>query len=290
MQKTISIVSPCFNEEENVQEIYRQVRDVFDSKLPNYNLEFIFIDNDSQDRTRTIIRQLAAQHKEVKAIFNSRNFGHIRSPMHGILQATGDAVVLIASDLQDPPELIVDFVRKWEEGNEVVIGVKSKSRESALMYAIRGAYYNTIGKLSDIKLQKNYTGFGLYDRKIVEIVKQTEDPYPYFRGMIFEIGYNIAKVEFCQPTRKRGITKNNFFSLYDMAMLGITSHSKIPLRLATISGFLLSLLSLLVAFCYFLYKIFFWDRLTVGVAPLIDTAFLYRSAWRIYRFYLYQTP
>lgn len=274
--KMISIVTPCYNEEANVQELYKRVVKVMAS-LDTYRYEHIFIDNASTDRTVEILKEIAAQDKRVKIIVNTRNFGHIRSPYHAILQAKGDAVISIVADLQDPPEMIVDFIRKWESGYKIVIGVKEKSEESALFFAVRKFYYNLIGKLSEISLIKNFTGFGLYDQKVIEILRQIDDPYPYFRGLICDIGFERAEIPYVQPVRRRGFTKNNFYTLYDMAMLGITNHSKVPLRLATMTGFLMAFFSLFLAFGYFIYKLIFWNSFTVGIAPLVIGLFFFGS-------------
>jgi glycosyltransferase involved in cell wall biosynthesis len=274
--KMISIVTPCYNEEANVQELYKRVVKVMAS-LDTYRYEHIFIDNASTDRTVEILKEIAAQDKRVKIIVNTRNFGHIRSPYHAILQAKGDAVISIVADLQDPPEMIVDFIRKWESGYKIVIGVKEKSEESALFFAVRKFYYNLIGKLSEISLIKNFTGFGLYDKKVIDILRQIDDPYPYFRGLICDIGFERAEIPYVQPVRRRGFTKNNFYTLYDMAMLGITNHSKVPLRLATMTGFLMAFFSLFLAFGYFLYKLIFWSSFTVGIAPLVIGLFFFGS-------------
>lgn len=274
--KLISIVNPCYNEEENVKELYEQVRAIFDG-MPQYEYEHIFIDNASKDRTVAILKEIAQNDHRVKIIVNTRNFGQIRSPNHAILQANGEAVVLLAADLQDPPAMIKDFIKKWEEGYKIVIGVKSQSEESKLFFAIRKAYYNLIGRLSEIEIVKNFTGFGLYDRKVIEILRRIEDPYPYFRGLICDIGFERAAIEFVQPVRKRGLTTSNFYTLYDIAMQGITSHSKVPLRLATMMGFVVSLLSLIVAFGYFIYKLIFWDIFQVGMAPLVIGLFFFSS-------------
>jgi len=272
----ISVVMPCYNEEENVDEVYRRVKETF-ATLPGYRYEHIFIDNDSHDTTVEKIKRIAREDKRVKLIVNARNFGHIRSPYYGILQASGDAVILMVSDLQDPPEMIVDFIRKWEEGFKIVIGVKTQSRETAAMFFIRKMYYNLIGKLSEIELTKNFTGFGLYDRKVVDILKEINDPYPYLRGLIAEIGFKRAEIEYTQPARLRGFTKNNFYTLYDMAMLGITSHSKVPLRLAAMIGFLVSIISLLVAIGYLIAKLVWWNTFSLGTAPLIIGLFFFSS-------------
>jgi glycosyltransferase involved in cell wall biosynthesis len=220
---------------------------------------------------------MAARDSKTKVILNTRNFGHIRSPYHGLLQGGGDAVIIMASDLQDPPEMIPAFIRKWEEGFKVVMGVKTKSEESAAMFAIRKLYYGLSGRLSDIKLITNFTGFGLFDRVVVAQLKHIDDPYPYFRGLIADLGYEAAELAFTQPRRKRGITKNNFYTLYDMAMLGVTNHSKVPLRLATMVGFLLSAVSLLIAVGYTLAKLFFWSQFALGTAPILIGFFFFMS-------------
>jgi glycosyltransferase involved in cell wall biosynthesis len=272
----ISIVTPCFNEDSNVRELYCRVKEIF-ATLSGYRYEHIFIDNVSKDCTINILREIAAEDKNVKVILNSRNYGHIRSPYHAMLQARGDAVIFLAADFQEPPELIINYVKKWEEGYLIVIGVKKQSEESSLLFAIRSVYYELINRLSDVELIKNYTGFGLYDRRIVEIIRNVNDPYPYFRGLICEIGFERAVIEYVQPARKRGITKNNFYTLYDVAMLGITNHSKVPLRLATMTGFAVAILSLLVAVGYFIYKLIFWDSFSVGMAPLVIGLFFFAA-------------
>jgi glycosyltransferase involved in cell wall biosynthesis len=276
VKKKISLVTPCYNEEDNAHAIYSAVKKVMLAK-PEYDYEHIFIDNHSGDKTVSILKQIASEDKNVKIIVNLRNFGHIRSPYYGLLQSTGDATILIVADLQDPPELINDFISNWENGSKIVVGVKNESKESFLMFAIRKTFYNLINRLSDTKLIKNYTGFGLYDKQVIDILKTIDDPYPYFRGLVCDIGFEIVKIPFVQPQRFRGITKNNFYTLYDIAMLGITNHSKVPLRLATMVGFVASLLSLLIALVYFAYKLLFWDSFTLGSAPLIIGVFLFSA-------------
>ncbi|MBU0608219.1 MAG: glycosyltransferase family 2 protein [Armatimonadetes bacterium] len=274
--KLISILTPCFNEEENVLELYEQVKAVM-AALPQYEYEHVFIDNASRDRTVDILREIAAEDKRVKVIVNTRNFGHIRSPYHGLMQTRGEAVISIVADLQDPPEMIPEFLRKWEEGFKIAIGVKRSSSESPLFWAVRKAYYKVITGLSEIELVKNFTGFGLYDREVIAQLRKVDDPYPYFRGLICDLGYERAEIPYDQPVRKRGFTKNNFYTLYDIAMLGITNHSKVPLRLATMVGFLMSLVSLLVALGYGVYKLVYWDRFQVGVAPLVIGLYFFIS-------------
>jgi len=275
-EKTISIVTPCYNEEENIEECYRRIKELFTS-LGKYRYEHIFIDNASTDKTQAILRRLAEEDKRVKVIINSRNFGHIRSPYYGMFQARGDAVIPFVADLQEPLQLIAEFLEKWEAGCKIVMGVKIRSSESPLMFGIRKFYYRLVKRLSEIELTNNFYGFGLYDRSVIEILRQMDDPYPYFRGLVAEIGLQPAKIEYHQPRRERGVTKNNFYVLYDMAMLGIVSHSKVPLRLATFTGFCLGMLSLLVAIGYFAYKLVFWNSFQVGMAPLVIGIFFFSA-------------
>jgi len=274
--KLISIVSPCYNEEDNIPELYRQITEQFE-KLSKYNFELIFIDNSSTDQTVNIIKQIIHKDSRVKLIVNARNFGHIRSPFYGLLQANGDAVLLMVSDLQDPPNMIPQFISKWEEGFKIAVGVKNKSHESKLMFTIRKWGYHLISKISNIRLLKNFTGFGLYDKSIIEILRKIEDPYPYFRGLISEIGFDIAEISFVQPVRNKGKTKNNFYTLYDIGMLGITSHSKVPLRLAAMTGFGLSVLSFAMAIIYILLKLLYWHSFSMGIAPILIGLFFFSS-------------
>ncbi|WP_433739407.1 glycosyltransferase family 2 protein [Pseudomonas putida] len=275
MRKLISIVTPCYNEEANIDELYQRIVEVM-SRL-DYDYEHIFIDNCSTDNSHAKLRALAAQDKRIKLIFNARNFGHIRSPYHALLQARGDAAVLIASDLQDPPEMIEEFVKKWEEGFKTVMAVKPESEESRLMFLVRRAYYRFVTRISEVPLVQNATGAGLFDRVVLDILKQIDDPYPYFRGLLCEIGFPIATVPFKQPRRQRGITKNNFYTLYDIAMLGITNHSKVPLRLMVMGGGLLAGLSLLIAFGFLVAKLLFWNSFQVGIAPMLISLFFFSS-------------
>jgi glycosyltransferase involved in cell wall biosynthesis len=275
--KTITVVTACYNEEENIAEVYRQVKQVFAEKLPQYRYEHLFIDNASKDKTVDILREIAAQDKQVQVIVNTRNFGHIRSPFHALIQAKGDAVISLVADLQDPPSLIPELVAQWEKGTKMVLAVKAQSSETPLMWIVRKAFYEFISRLSDIELTKNHTGFGLYDQVVIQKLREIGDPYPYFRGLISDLGYDSVKVSYHQPVRKRGITKNNFYTLYDMAMLGITNHSKVPLRLATMTGFAMAFLSFLVALGYLVYKLIYWDRFTVGTAPVAIGLFFFAS-------------
>lgn len=278
-KKKISIVSACYNEVDNIDILYEKVNEQIRLHNIKYDFEFIVIDNSSTDGTQDKLRRIASQDKNFKVILNSRNFGHIRSPFYGIIQGKGDAVIYLASDLQDPPNLISDFISKWEEGFSVVLGIKSSSQESNFMFFIRKIFYGVIKKISDDETQliKNYTGFGLYDKKIIDIIKTLDDPYPYLRGLICEVGFDKAYIEFHQPTRKQGKTKNNFYTLYDNAMIGIVKHSKVPLRLMTFLGFILAFLSLLVSLCYLIAKLLFWYKFDFGVAPLIISLFFFSS-------------
>jgi polyisoprenyl-phosphate glycosyltransferase len=266
--KTISIVTPCYNEEGNVREVYERVRDLM-LNLGKYRYEHVFIDNASSDSTFTILSEIAATDSNVKVIRNARNFGHVRSPMHALLQTRGDAVIVLMSDLQDPPEVLAQLLDQWENGIPIVIAVKRESHESAPMFLVRKLFYRLVHHISDdIETYENFTGFGLYDRRVVDLVRQFGDPYPYFRGMIAEIGLPHTEIQYEQQRRKSGKSKNNFYTLYDLAMLGITKLSKVPLRLVTFAGFLGSLLSMLGGTGYFAYKLLFWHQFTLGVAPI----------------------
>lgn len=274
--KHITVVTPCYNEEDNIQEVYRQARAVFET-IEGVTYEHLFIDNFSSDRTPAMLREMAAADRNVKVIFNARNFGHIRSPFYGLLQARGDAAILLVADLQDPPELIKDFIEHWRNGAKLVVGVKPTADESGLMFAIRRAYYRTVTRIADVKLIQNFTGFGLYDRMVLEELRRIDDPYPYLRGLVSEVGFEAMQVPYNQPRRKRGITKNNFYTLYDIAMLGITSHSRVPLRIATMAGFALSGVSLCVSLLYLLLKVLFWSEFSAGTAPILIGMFFFAS-------------
>lgn len=273
--KTISVVTPCYNEEGNVEELYRRVREVMRQAGCRY--EHIFIDNASRDATFEILQRLAASDRNVKVIRNTRNFGHIRSPFHALTQARGDAVISLMADLQDPPELLANMIAEWHKGTPIVIGIKKTSKESGLMFGLRTLYYRLVNRLAGIETYEHFTGFGLYDRKVMDMVNQFEDPYPYFRGMIAEIGLPHAELEYEQQLRKHGKTNNNYYTLYDIAMLGITTLSKVPLRAITFCGFAGSALSLLVGLVYMGYKLLFWSRFSVGIAPLVIGFFFMAS-------------
>jgi glycosyltransferase involved in cell wall biosynthesis len=266
--KTVSILTPCFNEEANVEDLYNCVRQEI-VKLGKYRYEHIFIDNSSKDGTVEVLKKIASRDRNVKILVNARNFGHIRSPMHALLQTQGDCVIGIVADFQDPPELIPAMIEKWEEGYSMVLCIKRSSEENALMFWVRKKFYVLVQRLSSIETFVNFTGFGLYDRKVVEAVRSFGDPYPYFRGMIAEIGLPYYQLPYDQPLRKRGTSKANFYALYDMAMLAITNLSKVPLRIVTFLGFACALMSLVVGLVYLVYKLVFWANFTVGIAPLV---------------------
>jgi glycosyltransferase involved in cell wall biosynthesis len=274
--KTISVITPCYNEQDNVRILYNEVREVM-LGLGKYRYEHIFIDNSSKDATVAILRQIALEDPNVKIIVNSRNFGHIRSPIHALFQARGDAVIGIVADLQDPPPLIADFIRAWESGAYCVLGIKRASEEASLMFWLRKRYYSLVESLSSIETIQDFTGFGLYDRKVVDLVRSFDDPYPYFRGMIAEIGLPTVKLVYDQPARKFGITKNNWYTLYDIGMLGIINNSKVPLRLAALAGFIGAGVSFLVAFAYLILKLVFWSTFSFGLAPTLIGIFFISS-------------
>jgi glycosyltransferase involved in cell wall biosynthesis len=281
-QKKISIVSGCYNEEGNLQEFFDRLIKVL-AKFPQYKYEIIVADNCSTDNSRNILRRIAAQDKNFKVILNSRNFGPIRSGYNAFLQATGDAVVLMSSDLQDPPELIAEFIRKWEEGYLVVCAIKNRSRGNPLMFLLRRSYYRLLSRFSEADyIIENFTGFGLYGRKVMDALKRYHDPVPYFRGFISEIGFPRAEISFVQPRRKHGRSKHTFFSLYDVAMSGFVNHSKLPLRLATFSGFCMAFFSLIVALGYLIYKLLFWQTFTLGLAPMVIGLFFFSAVQLIF--------
>ena len=273
MEKLISIVTPCFNEEENVKEVYQQVKDVF-AQIAGYRYEHIFIDNSSTDKTVPILREIAKNDFNVKVIINSRNFG-VMNGYYALLQSAGDAVIQVVADLQDPPPMIKDLIKKWEEGYKIVLAVKNKSEESSVMFAIRQLYYKIYNQVSNIQIVTNYCGFGLYDKTIIDILRKLDDPYPDLRSLIGEIGFERAIVNYVQRKRKKGKTKNNFYNLYDQAMLGITRDSIIPLRLASFIGFSVATINLFVATGYFIYKLIYWNNFQLGIAPLVIGIFFF---------------
>jgi len=267
--KLITILTPCYNEELNVREVHRRVM-AMAAGFPQYRFEHLFIDNASEDGTVAVLREMAAEDSSVKVIVNARNVGADRSGMHGFLQAQGDAVGSVAADLQDPPELFAEMIAEWEKGFPIVAAIKNTSDESGLMYSIRTAYYRLVGRLTNVEVLEHFTGFGLYDRSVVEKIRSNfRDPYPYFRGMIAELGLPLAKVFYNQNRRERGKSKHNFYALYDLAILGITNLSKVPLRLVIFCGFISALVSFLIGVFYLVYKLVFWSHFIVGTAPMV---------------------
>ena len=269
-------MTPCYNEVLNVEALYERVRAVFE-RLGWNSYEHVFIDNASTDGTVDRLRALTERDKRVRVIVNMRNFGHIRSPYHALLQCRGDAVIVIAADFQDPPELIPAFLEKWEAGYKVVLGVKTASEGPALMFALRKLYYGLIDRLSDEPQVRGSTGFGLYDQSFLAVLRNLADPYPYFRGIVTELGFSYATIPYTQPRRMKGVTKNNWYTLYDIGIQGIMNHSKIPLRLATMLGLATAVLSLLAAGTYLVMKLLFWSNLPVGIAPIIIGMFFVAS-------------
>jgi len=271
-KKIISIMTACYNEEENVEELARQVK-IICNRLPDYQFEHVFIDNSSTDRTVEILKRMASADRSIKIIVNTRNFGHIRSPFHGLIQCNGDAIISVVADFQDPPEMIIDFVKKWEEGYKIVIGIKIKSKENWILVSVKKLFYKILEKISDAEQIRDFTGFGLYDKHFVDVLRKIDDPYPYFRGLISDMGYGRTEIPYFYPKRNKGRTKNGFYSLYDMAMLGFVNHSKVPLRLASFVGFGVSLISILVGLGYLFWKLFDWHGFQLGMAPLITGIF-----------------
>ena len=275
--KKISVLIPTYNEEKNVVPLSKEIINIFNNELNNYKYEIIFIDNYSNDNTRLNIIKLCKENKNIKAIFNAKNFGWTKSPYYGLLQMTGDCVIIMCADFQDPPKMIVDFVREWESGYKIVIGIKNKSKENPIMRFIRNIYYKLIKNISETEHIEQFTGFGLYDKEFINVLKNLDDCYPYFRGIVAELGYKIKKINYEQQKRKFGKSKSNLYMLYDYAMLGIVSYSKIVMRLATMIGFLFSFLSFLSGLIYFVYKIIYWELFYIGIAPLIIGVFFIGS-------------
>ena len=271
----ISIVTPTYNELDNISKIYDEIKNKF--KEINCEYEHIIIDNNSSDGTIDKIKDLAKNDKNLKIIINSKNYGHIRSPFHGLLQSSGDATILMAADFQDPIDMIDKYIDEWKKGNKIILGEKITSEENKIKFSLRKLFYNFLNYLSEFELTKNTTGSGIFDKSVIEKLKQINDPYPYFRGLINEIGIEIKTIKFDQPQREYGVTKNNFSTLYDIAMLGIVKHSRKPLRFMVLIGFLSSAISLMVALFYFIYKLLFWDSFSLGLAPIIIGIFIVSS-------------
>lgn len=267
--KKISVMIPCYNEEENVKPIAYAVTDILENKLPQYDYELLFIDNCSTDKTRVYLRELCAENSRIKAILNARNFGQFNSPYYGMCQTTGDCTITMCCDFQDPVEMIPKFVKEWEAGYKIVSGIKTSSKENGLIYFLRTVYYRLIRKMSDVEMIEHFTGFGLYDQSFIQLLRDLDDPIPFIRGIVAEFGYKRKEIEYEQPKRRAGKTHNNWYSLYDAAMLSITSYTKVGLRLATFGGFICGGISFLVGLIYLILKLIYWDTFPAGIAPLI---------------------
>lgn len=274
MKKLISILTPTYNEEDNVIELYSRIK-AETSKIKKYDFEHIFIDNHSQDSTVKKIKNIIQKDKSVRLIVNARNFGHLNSPFHGLMQINGNAAIQIASDLQTSPEVIKDLILKWEKGFKTVLLVKSRSEEPFIIFYFRSFYYKILSKISNVPPIINATGEGLYDKAVLEVLKEINDPYPFFRGLLAEIGFPIGKIELKQEKRKKGESKNNFYSLYDAALLGITNHSTVPLRLMVIFGFILSIVGFFLALSFLIAKLSNWDTFDLGIAPMLIGIFFF---------------
>ena len=267
-KKTITIVSPTYNEEANILLFYEKVNNAI-KNISMYNFEFLFIDNASTDRTLDLLKGLAKKSKQVKIIVNTRNFGHIRSPYWGIIQSHGDATIYLASDLQDPPELIQSFINAWENGFKVVLGVKPESKLNFINHQLRKIYYKLLNKISDVSIIENSTGFGIYDKEVLNEVRKINDSYPFLRGIIAELGYETKQIPFLQESRTRGVTKNNFYTLYDIGMLGIINHSITPIRIVSLIGFFVGSISFLIALIFTILKFIYWNSFPLGLSPII---------------------
>lgn len=275
-RKKISIVTPCYNEEQNVEALFYKVKEIM-AGFKQYSWEHIFIDNCSDDLTVEILKKIAQKEKNLKLIVNVKNFMPNRSARHAINQADGDAIITLVADFQDPPEMIIDFIKKWEEGYSIVIGIKNKSRENPVMFFVRKIFYYIMDKITDIEHISNFSGFALYDKKYIAVIRQIDDPNPYGRGLVAEFGFDRYNIEYVQPVRKSGKSKNNFYTLFDFAMLGIVNYSKVPLRLAIFIGFILGFFSFIAAFVFFIYKLMHWDTFQTGNGPVVLGLFFFSS-------------
>ena len=271
-RKKISIVVPCYNEQENVRLMAAAIGRQFaeHKELQKYDYDILFIDNDSADNTRAELRAMCQEDRQhIKVIFNAKNFGQFNSPYYAMLQTDGDATMLMAADFQDPPELIPAYVKNWEDGYKIVIGVKAHSTDGKLIYAMRCLYYKTIKRFSQVEQIEHFTGFGLYDRAFIEVLRELDDPTPFLRGIVAELGFRRKEIPYDQPKRRAGKTSNNFYTLYDAAMLGFTSYTKVGLRIATFAGAICAAACIGIAFIYLILKLIYWDRFAAGMAPLL---------------------
>ncbi len=280
--KTVTIVIPTYDEEKNIPLIYQRILAVFERYVNKYLLEILFIDNRSRDRSRDMIIELAKSDSRVKAIFNAQNFGFTRSSFYGLTQATGDCAILLFADMQDPPEIIPEFIKRWEANYKIVVGIKNKSQENRVMYFIRSCYYKVMKNISEAEHITQFDGFGLYDRAFLEVLKKLDDPMPYLRGIVGELGFQRSEVHYQQLRRTNGSSSFSFFKMYDFAMLGITSYSKFCMRLATLIGFTVAFISLLFAGYNFIYKLLHWETYPAGFATIIISIFFFGSVQLIF--------
>lgn len=278
----VSVLIPCFNEEENVVPMSQTLTELFRSQLSSYEYEIVFIDNDSKDRTRDLLREICKENEHIKAIFNAKNFGQFNSPYYGLMQTTGDCTILLCCDFQDPVELIPDMVREWEKGTKIVVMQKTVSEENVFIYMLRSVYYKLIRKFSDVEQIEHFTGFGLYDKSFINVMRNLKDPTPFLRGIVAEVGYKVKVIPYTQQKRRAGKTHNNFYTLYDAAMLSFTSYTKIGLRIATFLGFGISVISFLIALVYLIMKLVLWDRFNAGMAPVLIGLFFLGSVILIF--------
>lgn len=275
--KKISILIPCYNEEENVVPMSKAVVNELTTNLPQYDYEVVFIDNDSSDNTRSLLREICKHNPKIKAIFNAKNFGQFNSPYYGMLQTTGDCTISMCCDFQDPVDLIPRLVAEWEKGAMIVSCIKTKSRENPIMRLFRTGYYKIIKKMSSVDQIEHFTGTGLYDRSFIEVLRNLKDPTPFLRGIVAELGFKRVNVEYTQAKRRAGKTHNNFFTLFDAAMLSFTSYTKVGLHLLTFVGMILSVLSMIAAVVYLVMKLIWWDNFSAGIAPLIIALFFFNA-------------
>lgn len=271
--KKVSVLIPCYNEEENVVPMSEAITELFENELKQYDWELLFIDNDSKDNTRPLLRKICEGNPHIKAIFNAKNFGQFNSPYYGMLQTTGDCTISMVCDFQDPIELIPQYLKEWENGYKIVIGIKTSSRESRVMYWLRGVYYKMIKKFSDVEQIEHFTGSGLYDREFIEVLRELDDPTPFLRGIVAELGYKRKEIPYEQPKRRAGKTHNNWYSLYDAAMLSFTSYTKAGLRLCTFFGIGCGMISFVIGLVYLIMKLIYWNRMSAGMAPVLIGVF-----------------
>lgn len=272
-KQVISVMIPCYNEEENARAIYEAVRDELKKSCPAYDYEILFIDNKSQDRTREIIEEICREDKRVKAIFNAKNFGQFNSPYYGLIHTSGDCTISICADFQDPVEMIPKFVAEWEKGYKIVIGKKTKSKENPFVYWLRGCYYKLIKKMSSVEMIEQFTGFGLYDKSFIQTLRDLHDPTPFIRGIVAELGPERKEIEYTQPQRRAGKTHNNWYSLFDAAMLSFTSYTKVGMRVAEFFGFGIAFISFGFGLFYLIAKLVAWNSFSAGYAPTMIAVF-----------------